>query len=66
MGSMSRNVSTFVISVDNNVQSHELPEVLVLVTKHVSVVGTVIKRWIHIWNLGVITIAVVINNGCDS
>jgi hypothetical protein len=54
------------LRVDNNVQSHELPEVLVLVTKHVSVVGTVIKRWIHIWNLGVITIAVVINNGCDS
>ena len=54
------------LRVDNNVQSHELPEVLVLITKHVSVVGTVIKRWIHIWNLGVITIAVVINNGCDS
>ena len=54
------------LRVDNNVQSHELPEVLVLETKHVSVVGTVIKRWIHIWNLGVITVAVVINNGCDS
>lgn len=54
------------LRVDNNVQSHEFPEVLVLETKHVSVVGTVIKRWIHIWHLGVITVAVVINNGCDS
>lgn len=54
------------LRVDNNVQSHELPEVLVGVTKHVSVVGTVIKTWIHIWNFGVVTVAVVINNGSYS
>jgi hypothetical protein len=52
--------------VDNNVESHELPEVLVGETKHVSVVGTEIKRWISVWNLGVITEAVVINNGSNS
>lgn len=52
--------------MDDNIESHELPEVLVGETKHVSVVGTEIKRRIHIWNLGVITVAVVINNGSNS
>lgn len=52
--------------MDNNVQSHELPEVSILEAEHVSVVGTVIEASIGLRDLGVISIAVVINNGSNA
>jgi len=66
MGGVCRNVTTFVISMDNDIESHELPEIFISVAKHVSVVGTIIEIWIGIWDLFIISIAVVINDGCDS
>ena len=52
--------------MDNNVESHEFPEVLVGETKHVSVVGSVIKGSIGGRDVGVISIAIVIDDGCNS
>jgi len=54
------------IGMDSNVESHELPEVFVFEAEHVSVVCTVIEGWIGIWNIFVITKAIMIDDSCNS
>lgn len=66
MSCVSRYVSTFVISVNDNVKSHELPEISFGEAKLIGVVGTIIKTGIWVWNFGVISIAIVVNNGSNS
>jgi len=54
------------LRVDNNVKSHQLPEVLALESKLVGIVGTVVKGWVSLGNLCVVAEAVVEHNSCDS
>lgn len=66
MGCVSTDVTTFVIGVNDDIESHELPEVLVGVTKHVSVVGSIIEGSVGGRDISVVSIAVVIDDGSNS
>ena len=52
--------------MDNDVESHEFPEIGILEAKHVSIVGTVIEGSIRSGDVSVIAVAVVINNSCNT
>ena len=51
--------------MDNNVESHELPEIFIGDTQHVGIVGSIIEGWVHVWNSSG-TIAVMEDEGSDS
>ncbi|KAH3661179.1 hypothetical protein OGAPHI_006586 [Ogataea philodendri] len=54
VGGVCTNVTTLVIRVDRQVQSHQLQELWVrAVAKQVSEVGTVVQSWVHRSNLAV-------------
>lgn len=63
---MSRYISTFMISMDHNIESHEIPESLVSEAEHLSVVGTIVKSGVSLWHGLHILIAVVEDDGSDS
>ena len=52
--------------MDGDVESHELPEVLVLEAEHVGVVSTVVERRIAVRDGFVVTVTVVEDEGCDA
>lgn len=52
--------------MDNDVESHELPEVLAVESELVGIIGTIIEASISSWNLGVVSVAIVENNGGNS
>jgi len=63
---MSRNISSFVIGVDSNIKTHQLPEVLAFKAKLVGIVGTIVETCISVGDLRVVTEAVVENNSSNS
>jgi len=63
---VSGHVSSFVVGVDGDVKSHQLPELFVLESKHVGVVSTVVEAAVSVGNLGVVSKAIVEHDGCDS
>lgn len=60
------NVTTFVISMDGDVESHEFVELRVCESNLVCIIGRVVKRTITSGDRGVVSVDVVVDDGCDA
>ena len=52
--------------MNDNVESHELPEGWVIEPQHLSIVSTIVKGWVSLRNDVLIFIAIVIYDSCYS
>jgi len=67
MSGMRRYVSALMVSMNSNVQSHQLPKILVFKSKLVGVVSAVIESTISGWRFSsLFSIAVVIDESSNS
>lgn len=63
---MGAHVSSFVVKVKHEVETHQLPELFVFPAKHLSEVGTEIEFGVRFGDCFVVTIGVVIYYSCNS
>lgn len=52
--------------MNNNIESHQLPEGLIVMSKHLSVVGTIVECGVSLGDVLVVSIAVVEDDCCNA
>lgn len=62
---MGGYVTSLMVSMDCDVQTHEFPELVVFEAKLVRVVSTVVKSAVSVWDLCIVSVLVVENNSTD-